>query len=708
MAPDDSEHEFHEVVDRLLSTLLWLAATLGFVALVGALVRWVEQGWHPRYAVHITVYFAILAALVAGRRVSRVVRSAAVVGLIAVNGVSKLYWDGPVGTGSLALAVACILVGAFIGKRAAMIGVVGALLAIVLAGAGYISGFLPLPLGLESALRSPAQWFGFAATFAVFTVAALLSVAGIQQALRGLVTRLNERTGLLRDRERHYRLLAENTDDVVFCLDLDLKPTYISPSAQRLFGYDATGLSGIRLRDVFAPESFQLALRQFTEDVARIEQRDAEIPLLEYEFVRKEGSRFWGELRMSAVRDEGGRLSHFQGMLRDVTDRRRAEAERECLRERLLETERLNALGQLAGGVAHDFNNQLGGILGFADLIGVAESPAETREYAENIARCARRAADLTGQLLAFARKGRCREESVDVHALVSEVTSVLERSIDKHIRIRCDLSAAQAIVSGDASLLQNALLNVALNARDALPNGGELAFTTSLEPGSGSDEPEHPGLLVIRITDTGTGMDTETQKHVFEPFFTTKEPGRGTGMGLAAVYGTMQSHGGSVELESAPGQGTTVTLRLPLSERRRPLSDAPREALVRGTGHILVVDDEPVVRRMTRRALEVLGYRVMSCGTARDALAMFERSWQTLDLVLLDMVLPDTSGPELFAALRRIDAGAKVLFMSGYSAHGSTASLVEQGAAGFVQKPFRLGELSEKVAELLAQRALA
>jgi len=406
---------------------------------------------------------------------------------------------------------------------------------------------------------------------------------------------------------------------------------------------------------------------------------------------------------VSAIRHEDGSLSHFQGTLRDVTDRKRTEAERERLRERLLETERLNALGQLAGGVAHDFNNQLAGIVGFAEMIATSDRPEQMRADAESIATAARRAADLTGQLLAFARRGRCREEPVDVHRLIGEVVAMLERSIDKNVRVRCELLAESAVVVGDASMIQNALLNIALNSRDAMPVGGELTFATSTQDGF-QDNGTADGIrrLVLRVTDTGTGMDAETQKHIFEPFFTTKEPGRGTGMGLAAVYGTVQSHGGSIEVESAPGQGTTFTIRMPLIERTHATAQARGDPLVRGHGRLLVIDDEPLVRQMTCSALELLGYSVTSCASADEALALFERCSRDVDLVLLDMVLPGVRGTELFSALRGIDPNARILCMSGYSAQGDAASLVELGAAGFLHKPFRLAELSDKVARIV------
>jgi two-component system cell cycle sensor histidine kinase/response regulator CckA len=691
-----------DVVDQLLGTLLWLAATLGALAVVGALIRWAIHGWQPRLAVHMFVYVLILGALVAGRRLSRRVRSILVVGAIGVNGVASVYFDGGLGNSTLMLTVGCILAGVFLGRRAAVVGVIVSLGAIVLVAAGRITGAVPSPAAPE--LRFAGDWFGHTMTFAVFTAAALFSVDGVLRALRGSLTRLAQRTAELREREEHYRLLAENSLDVVFKQDMALNITYASASAQNLFGYSADELPGITMSRVLTSESYQHAMETFREYAARAERDDVVVPLMQFEYLRKDGSRFWGELRVSFLRDAQGRLCGSQGILRDITDRKRAEDERERMQAHVRETERLNALGQLAGGVAHDFNNQLGGIMGFADLLKLTQDPAEARQFAENILVSARRAADLTAKLLAFARRGRIREELVDVHGLIREVTSVLERSIDKNVDIRSELAASEATVLGDPTLLQNALLNVALNARDAMPSGGEFSFSTSVESGFAG----MPGAswLVVRAADTGSGMDAETQKRVFEPFFTTKEPGRGTGMGLAAVHGTVRSHGGAIEVESLPGHGTTFTIRLPLALGQRAAPAPLAAATIRGSGHVLVVDDEPMVRAMTHDALAALGYRVTGCACAGEAIQIFQQSWRDIDLVVLDLMLPDLPGRRLFDALRAVHESARILLVSGHSAEGEAGYLMQRGAAGFLQKPFSVSALSTEVARILEDPA--
>jgi signal transduction histidine kinase/CheY-like chemotaxis protein len=429
---------------------------------------------------------------------------------------------------------------------------------------------------------------------------------------------------------------------------------------------------------------------------------------MEYEYLRSDGSTFWGELHCSFTRDQDGEVSGIQGVLRDISDRKRAEAERAELEAQLHQAERLRSIGRLAGGIAHDFNNQLAGITGYAELLKAKKRGDPTvQNHADQILIPARRAADLTSKLLAFARRGNYRAEPVDLHAIVREAIAILERSIAKNITIAERLDAPRCLVFGDPTLLQSAVLNVALNARDAMPEGGEIEFWTELaewtaKPGEG-DSARRGEHILLHVRDTGEGMDAATLRRGFEPFFTTKPVGQGTGMGLAAVHGTLHSHGGMVKVESAPGKGTTLTLVLPLlDESFFEGRDADSRGLVGGKGHILVVDDEPMMRNIAAGLLEHVGYRVTTSGRPLAALDLYAAQFRSIDLVLLDMVLPELGGAEVFRALRKVNPAARVLLFSGYSPDGDVQELLRKGAVGFVQKPFSLAEISERVAEAL------
>lgn len=391
-------------------------------------------------------------------------------------------------------------------------------------------------------------------------------------------------------------------------------------------------------------------------------------------------------------------------LVRDLTEIRRLE-------ERLRQTEKMDAIGQLAGGIAHDFNNQLTGILGFAELLVRRSEDPILRQYAGNILNSSRRAGDLTRELLAFARKGKFRVVSVDLHALIAEVAMLLERSIDKRIVLKLDLQAQTPSIAGDPTQLQNAFLNLGLNARDAMPQGGEIRFETKiveLDERHCREKPYDvvPGRYVrISVTDDGTGMDPETRKHLFEPFFTTKGPGKGTGMGLAAVYGTVKNHKGSIDVQSEVGRGTSVQIHLPLAvqaaeESSDLFSEAPKSQGVR----ILVVDDEEVVRDLLAEMLNTLGHTVTLCQDGPEALEWYRKEWHKTDLVIFDMVMPKMSGRDLFRGLQKINPEVRALLSSGYSIDGEAQAILAAGVLGFLQKPFVRSELAQAVEQVLGQ----
>ena len=421
----------------------------------------------------------------------------------------------------------------------------------------------------------------------------------------------------------------------------------------------------------------------------------------EIQWRRPDGSVLWVDERARVCRDPSGRV-HYDGSVLDITERKRAEAEREGFRERLRQSEKLEAIGHLAGGVAHDFNNQLTAIMGFAESLEDLCQEEAQRLFARNILRSCQRSADLTRQLLAFARKGSIRAEPVDLHQLIGEVVNLLGHSIDKRIEIRASLAADRRVVLGDASQLQNALMNLGINARDAMPGGGLLVFETrSLDQGPAEAGPGP--FLEITVADTGTGMDGETVRHIFEPFFTTKGLGEGTGLGLASVYGTVRQHEGHIQVQSAAGLGTRFAIYLPL--RDLPVEEpacAPAPEPRRDRGHILFVDDETLVVEVTSQILEALDYQVTVRRDGAEAVEFYRKAWPDVDLVILDMVMPRMGGKDAFLAMRKINPQVKALIVSGFSVEGEAQHLLDSGALGFLQKPYRRIELARMVAKAL------
>jgi PAS domain S-box-containing protein len=408
------------------------------------------------------------------------------------------------------------------------------------------------------------------------------------------------------------------------------------------------------------------------------------------------------------LRESDGRIVGIVGVGINDTKRKLEEEKRHHLEKQLRHADKMKAIGQLAGGIAHDFNNQLMTIMGSADLIRI--SPEEgTAKHVAMILTASQRAADLTGKLLAFARKGRYQSVSVDTHKMITEVVTLLERTIDKRIRIVTRLGAGHATVNGDPTQLQNALLNIAINARDAMPDEGEITFTTApvmLDETFCRNHPHDlsPGsYILIGIADTGAGMNEETKRHVFEPFFTTKPIGTGSGMGLAAVYGTVRNHQGSVAFTSELGHGSEFRIWLPLA--KSPDSKAikkPEKAPVTGSAHILIAEDEEGIRRTLKAILLSLGYRVTLCNDGQDAVDFYAKSWRDVDLVIVDMVMPRMGGLDAFLAMQAINPPIRAILCSGYSRSGNSQKILNAGVKRFIQKPFQIDALSNVISEVL------
>jgi signal transduction histidine kinase/CheY-like chemotaxis protein len=402
--------------------------------------------------------------------------------------------------------------------------------------------------------------------------------------------------------------------------------------------------------------------------------------------------------------------ARIAGALAVQVDRYRSFEAARRLEERLRESQKLEAVGTLAGGIAHDFNNLLTGILGYAYLLKQSATPGDDVYRAvEVITSAAERAAELTQQLLGFARKGKHRNVPVDVHALVREVCGLCSRTMHKNIAIVQDLRASNAIVIGDPGQIHQMLLNLAINARDALPQGGRIVFATQeLQDGGAGGEPGAPARrLVLEVSDTGVGIAPEHLSRVFDPFFTTKEPGKGTGMGLAMVYGIVQGHGGTIDIESQLGRGTKFRVVLPhAAGAASPDGASTLEIPVRGTGHVLVVDDDQLVADTAAEFLRSLGYTVSMAASGAEAIERYLQARPPIEVVLLDLVMPRMGGRECLRALRRIDPSARVVLASGWQLGTSQQEAMTEGALEFVRKPYAIAPLSDAVARAMASRA--
>jgi PAS domain S-box-containing protein len=498
-----------------------------------------------------------------------------------------------------------------------------------------------------------------------------------------------------RQSEERLRLMLDHMPAGCITCDAALRSTYWNAAAERIFGYTFEEVRGRNVLEILAPPEIRGSARDAFDALARGESLAA----TSGESLHRSGRRIWVEWHSVPLRDAAGELHGALSMCLDVTDRRRLE-------ERAQRLERMESLGQLAGGIAHDFNNLLTILRGHAEWLAElrSEIPESAGESIEEIGRAVDRAAHLTQQLLLFSRRQVLQRRRLDLHEVVGDTARMLRRLVGAQIEIRITLAAAEhRWVEADPAVLQQVLVNLVVNAKDAMPEGGQISLRVSAVPGSASagDPPRasSPGLVELVVADTGQGIAPEDLPRVFEPFYTTKGIGKGTGLGLSTVYGVVTELGGKIDIASELGRGTTVRIQLP--EAAAPPDEveveAKREA---GQGEtVLVVEDEEHVRGLVRRILERAGYRVLVAVDGADACRIWELHGSEVGLLLTDLVMPgDLSGRDLALRLRAARADLPVLYMSGYGADVLGSEEIAADRAIFLAKPFTVAALLEAV----------
>jgi CheY-like chemotaxis protein len=368
----------------------------------------------------------------------------------------------------------------------------------------------------------------------------------------------------------------------------------------------------------------------------------------------------------------------------------------------------MEAIGTLAGGIAHDFNNLLTTIQGNASLMLYDIEPSHPHfEPLRKIEKQVRKGAGLTSQLLGYARKGKYQVKTVNLNQIVADNCDTFARA-RKEITIRLDLASDVVSVEADQGQIEQILLNLFVNAADAMPDGGSLFVKTDnathLEIKGNHFVPKPGNYVRLAVTDTGTGMDQKVQERIFDPFFTTKEMGRGSGLGLASVYGIIKNHDGYIEVESEPGKGTTFNIYLPASGKKVLKPDETSTRIPKGSETILLIDDEETVLEVGANILKKLGYTVIQAANAADAIDLFQKNKEIIDMVVLDMIMPVMSGGVIYDRLKEIDPNVKVLLSSGYSIDGQATEILNRGCDEFIQKPFSIKSLSEKIKSILVK----
>ena len=507
---------------------------------------------------------------------------------------------------------------------------------------------------------------------------------------------LRESEERLRESEEKYRTVLEASPDPIVAYDTKGKVIYLNPAFTKAFGWTPEEVLGKRID--YVPEENWPETQMMIDKVLAGESFSG----IKSRRYTKQRNIHDVSISVATYVDRDGIPIGSVHTLRDITERKHLEAQ-------LRQAQKMESIGTLAGGIAHDFNNLLMGVQGNVSLMFMdMDSTHRHYERLRKIEKQVQSGARLTSHLLGYARKGRYQVKPINLSEIVLETSDTFGRT-RKEITIHRELAKDLFAVEADQGQIEQVLLNLFINASDAMPGGGDLilkTMNTTHEDMKGKLYDPKPGnYVLLTVADTGTGMDEKTMERIFDPFFTTKEMGRGTGLGLASAYGIIKSHGGYIDVDSTPGHGTTFSTYLPASEKkvRRPVKTA--EPLIKGTATVLLVDDEEVVLEVGRELLEVMGYRVLIARDGQEAIEVYKKNRNEIDIVLLDMVTPNIGGGEAYDRIKEINPDVKVLLSSGYSIDGEATEILKRGCDGFIQKPFDIKQLSQSIRKILDKR---
>jgi len=519
-------------------------------------------------------------------------------------------------------------------------------------------------------------------------------VVGMQSTLIN-ITEHKQSEERLRESEEKYRTILENIEDGYFEVDIAGNFTFFNDSLCEMLGYPKDELMGMNNRQYMDEENAKKLYQNFN----RVYTAGKSEKSFGWEIIRKDGTERSVESSVSLRTDAEGEPIGFRGVVRDITEKRRLETQ-------LQHAQKMEAISTLAGGIAHEFNNALMGILGNIELLKMDLPEDEKRDrYFGAMKDSGHRMSRLTDQLLAYAQGGKYQPKNLKLDAFVIQTVPILQHNLSPEVRVETHFPKNISHINADNAQMQMVLSALLANANEAIEDEGLIRITAENKNFDEDFTKQHPGLkpgayVCLTIEDDGKGMDEETKDGIFEPFFTTKFQGRG--MGMAAVYGIIKNHDGWIYVDSELGKGTTVQIYLPVSEIT---VEEPKKAaveVVRGSGTILMIEDEDVVIEVTQAMLEWLGYRVMVAKTGKDAIHIAETFDGQIDLALLDIKLPDMEGGKVYPHIMKARSNLKVIVFSGYAIEGPARKILDAGAQDFIQKPFSLSTLSEKLKEVL------
>ena len=679
--------------ERILFVTCFIAAVLGPVVLIPSLILcYVEGLWN---VIILDVFaYGMAVAILLGRRIPLNIRAWSACLVLYLLGVGLLFMLGSSGAGYLWLFGASVMVGALIGLRASFIALM--MNVVALAAVALFIAF-GQPEWIVDPTNAVERWLVISLNFILLNMFVTLTTAMMLSGLQRALSKELEMGKSLRQSEERFRAAFRTSPDSIAISGLsDDRYVDINDGFTTMFGYDRDAVIGRTIEDLKIwddPEDRQTLVQEL--------KAKGVVNNMEVRLVAKGGIVKTGLISASLFDYHGA--PHVLSVTRDVTALKATERQ-------LLQAQKMEAIGILAGGIAHDFNNILQVINGYAQLLTLEKSETDP-DYAQlgEIEKAVGHAAQLVRQLLTFSRKAESKTVTLDLNKEIISIRKILERTLPKMIDINLHLGRELALVTADPVQIEQVLLNLGTNAADAMPDGGTLVIETENVTLTDDYVDTHVGArageyVLLSVSDTGEGMDKDIVDHIFEPFFTTKEFGKGTGLGLASVYGIVKSYGGYISCYSEVGQGTTFKLYLPAAERQAVPEEknAEGDLPTGGTETILLVDDEESIRTLASAVLGRFGYRVVTGASGEEALEVIGRTEGKIELIILDLGMPGMGGHKCLQEIRKNDPSAKVLIASGYSMNGQVKKSLETGAAGYIGKPYQINKLLRKVREIL------
>ncbi|MBU0944625.1 MAG: PAS domain S-box protein [Proteobacteria bacterium] len=526
---------------------------------------------------------------------------------------------------------------------------------------------------------------------------------------------LQKKISELKESEKRYRLLAENITDVIWMMDMELTYLYISPSIEQLCGYTAEEMLARNIETTFTAASQEVVFATVEEELEKSKLRPPTEPYfrnLELQHLHKDGSYVWVEIVASLIYNEKGETTNILGVTRNISERKKAEEEREKIQKQLIQAQKMEAIGTLAGGIAHDFNNILSAIFGYTELAQmVCQEDPELREDLEGISVAARRARELIKQILAFSRQSEQKKVPLQIALVISEALKLLRSSIPTSIEIKQDIASRKCVLS-DATQIHQIVMNLCTNAYQAMRDTDGTILVSLKELEITADDPVlggevSPGdYLHLEVSDTGLGIAREIREKIFEPYFTTKKVWEGTGLGLAVVHGIVQNHGGYISVDSALGHGATFHVYLPTVESNTAAEDVSETSsiLLGKSAHVLFVDDEVALMGLAKKMFTRYGYRISTFSDPVQALESFTAEPDQYDLIITDMSMPHLTGDRLAKKVLQIRPNLPVILCTGYSEKMNKEKALALGIRKYFQKPLIMSELVQCVQQILEE----